>query len=287
MKHITRQDVKQAFIIILGCAIGSAGFSFFTYPNDIVSGGVTGIGQIINKLTGLPIGVLTIVMNIPLFIIAWKKFGMKFIIGSLIGLLAGSLFIDLFNNLAIVATTDTLLAAVYGGLIKGVGWGMVYSTGATGGGSDIAARFLRRKYPYINFGTIALALDAVVVITFAVIFKKFDSAMYTVITIFVSSRVVNLILYGATNSNVCFIVTSQHQQIADAVTESLHRGATLIKAQGAYTGEDRCVVLAAIKRNQIADLKKLVNTIDEHAFVIITESHEVFGKSFSDITRID
>lgn len=287
MKKVTRQDVKDIVVILLGCAIGSAGFSFFTYPNDIVSGGLTGISQIINRLTGLPVGGMVIVMNIPLFLVAWKKFGIRFILGSLLGMLASSIFIDLFNSLNIVVTTDMLLAAVYGGIVKGFGWGLVYTTGATGGGSDIAARFLRRKYPYINFGTLSLGLDALVVFAFAVVFRKYDSAMYTIITMFVSSKVVNLLLYGAMNSSVCYIITNQYQRIADAVNKQLLRGATLLKAQGAYTGEDRCVVLCVIKRNQIAELKKIVTEIDAHAFVIVTESHEVFGKNFSDIARQD
>lgn len=284
---LTREDIRSVLIIAFGTAIASAGFSFFTFPNDIASGGITGICQILNHLFGLPVGLMSIVFNVPLFAAAWRKFGVRFILGSLIGMLTNSLFIDLFNALGLSATDDLLLAAIYGGLVKGFGYGLVFSTGATTGGSDIVARMLRRKYPYINFGTISLCLDAVVVLAFALTVKKFDSAMYTIIAMFVSSRVVNLVLYGTLNSSVCYIITIRPRPIAQAIGETLHRGATLLKAEGAYTGEERSVVLCVIKQQQIAELKKIISGIDEHSFVIVTQSHEVFGKNFSNITKLD
>ncbi len=289
MKNLTftKSDIKSVILIVLGAAIAAAGVSFITYPNGIVSGGATGIAQIVNTLTGLPVGVMTVILNVPLFVLAWKKFGIRFILGSLLGMLTSSLFIDLFASLELVLTDDLLLTAVYGGLIKGLGYGLIYTTGATGGGSDIAARMLRRRYPYINFGTISLALDAAVVIAYALVVHHYDTAMYTVITMFVSSRVVNLLLYGAMNSSVCYIITIKPREIADAIGEQLRRGATLLKAEGAYTGEERFVVLCAIKKQQIAALKKIITAIDERSFVIVTESHEVFGQNFSSISKAD
>ncbi len=287
MKKFTRQDAKDVVLITAGCAVWAAAFAFLTYPNSIVSGGLTGIAQIINLLTGLPVGVMVIVMNIPLFAVAWKKFGGRFILLSLLGMIFSSLFIDLFSLVPLTLTTDTLLASVYGGLLKGVGSGLVFLTGATTGGSEIGARLLRRKYAYINFGTIYMALDVLVVAAFAVIFRRFDSAMYTVITMFVSSRVVNLLLYGMANSSVCYIITTQPEAIAREVGSQLSRGATLLKGKGAYSGEERDVILCAVKRQQIPALKKIVSAADEHAFVIVTESHEVFGKNFLNIANVD
>ncbi len=283
----TREDIRSVFLIALGTALSSAGFSFFTFPNDIASGGVTGIAQILNHLFALPVGLMSIALNIPLFALAWKKLGPRFIVGSLLGLLGNSLFIDFFNSFGFCATDDMLLAAVYGGLIRGFGGGLVYSTGATGGGSDIVARILRRRYPHINFGTISLSIDAVVVVLFAFVVGKFDGAMYSIIAMFVASRVVNFVLYGTINSAVCYIITICPRPIAQAIGEGLHRGATLLKAEGAYTGEERSVVLCVIKQQQIAELKKLISAIDERAFVIVTHSHEVFGKNFSNITTLD
>lgn len=287
MTRFTRRDAKDVLLILLGSAVNSAGFSFLTYPNSIVSGGVTGIAQIINLLSGLPVGVLVIVMNIPLFAVAWKKFGGRFIVYSLIGTILNSVFIDLFNSLHLSLTNDMLLAAVFGGVVKGLGAGMVYYPGATMGGSDIGARLLRRSFPYVNFGTLSLGLDVVVVTAFAIVFRRVDSALYTVITMFVTSRVVNLILYGLANSGVCYVVTTQPHTIAKAVGEKLHRGATILRGEGAYSGTERDVLLCAVKRSQIPALRRIVSGIDENAFVIVTESHEVFGKNFASIDKIE
>jgi len=287
MKRIVWGDVKAALFVAVGCAVLAASFSFLTYPNNIVSGGLTGIAQILNLLTGLPVGVMVLVMNIPLFAIAWKKFGVRFIVFSFIGTALSSVFMDLFSLAGVALTNDTLLAAIYGGLSRGLGVGLIYHAGASTGGSDIVSRLLRRKYPYINFGTISMGVDAVVVIAFAVIFRRFDSAMYTIITMFVSSRVVNMILYGLATSGVCHIVTAKPKLIVREITGTLGRGATILEGEGAYTGEKKHVVLCVVKRQQIPELKKIVAALDDRAFVIVSESHEVFGKNFLNIARID
>ena len=282
-----KTDGRSVALTLLGCAIYGISFSFLTFPNNIVSGGLTGIGQILNLLFGLPVGVMIMVMNVPLFVVAWKKLGLRFIIYSLIGMVGTSVAIDLFSLFHITLTNDILLAAVYGGLLNGLGTGLIFSGGGTSGGTDIMSRLLRRKYPYLQIGTISLALNVVVVLAFAVIFHRADAAMYTVITMFVSSRVINLILYGTSNSSICYVITTYPHEIASAINSALHRGATLLKGEGAYSGEERDVVLCAVRRHQIPQLKKLVSNLDGHAFVIVTESHEVFGKNFQNIEKTD
>ncbi len=281
------RDVRDVLLILLGSAVSAAGFAFLTFPNNIVSGGLTGIAQILNLLLGLPVGVMVMLMNIPLFVVAWKAFGRRFFVFSLIGMMLSSLFIDLFRSFAVPLTSDMLLASVFGGLVRGTGGGLIYWTGATSGGSDIGARLLRKKWPYINFGTFSLGLDALVVAAFAIVFNRVDSALYTIITMFVSSRVVNLLLYGTANSGVCYIITTQPRVIAIAIGEELSRGATILKGEGAYSGKEHDVVLCAVKRSQIPQLRRLVSAKDEHAFVIVTESHEVFGKNFGNIAKIE
>ena len=287
IKRFLKTDGRAVLLTLAGCAIVGFSFSFFTFPNNIVSGGLTGVAQILNLLLGLPVGTMVIVMNIPLFAVAWKQFGPRFIIYSFIGMAGSSVAIDLFNLFARPLTNDILLAAVYGGITKGLGYGLIFSAGGTSGGTDILSRMLRRKFAYIQLGTIGLVLDAAVVLAFALIFKRADAAMYTVITMFVSSKVINLILYGAFTSSVCYIVTVHPHEIARAIGDSLRRGATLLKGEGAYSGEERDVVLCAVTRQQIPALKKLVSGIDEHAFVMVTQSHEVFGKNFQNIEKID
>ena len=284
---IKAEDIRDVLFILVGCAIYAASFSFLTYPNNIVSGGVTGVAQIVNLLTGLPVGVMVMVMNIPLFVVAWKSFGVRFIIYSLIGMMGTSIGIDLFNTLHFAATNDTLLASVYGGLLNGLAGGLVFHAGATTGGTDIAARLVRKKRPYMNFGTISLAINAVVVIAFAIIFHRFDSAMYTIITMYVCSRVINLILYGLDNSGICYIITVRPHEISQQIGEQLSRGATILRGEGAYSGEDRFLVLCAVKRQQIPQLRRIVTEVDNQSFVIVTQSHEVFGKNFMNIANSD
>ncbi|MCI7369001.1 MAG: YitT family protein [Firmicutes bacterium] len=281
-KKIKAITIKYLMIIV-GSALFAAGFQFFLYPNSIIVGGVSGIAMIINLLTKLPVGLLTIVLNIPLFIIAWRYFGTDFIVGSLVGMLLSSVFVDLFALLSISPTNDMLLACIIGGAVKGLGLGIVYYAGATTGGTDIIAKFIRLKFPYLNFGTVVLITDCFIIVAFAAIFNKVESAMYAVITMFVVSKVVDLVLYGIDNSSVCYIISEKSDQLVTDITDRLHRGVTILEGEGAYSHKNKQVLLCVVKRTQIADIRKMIKSIDENAFFIITDAKNVFGKGFGDI----
>ncbi len=267
--------------IVVGCAIYAASFRFFIYPNDVVLGGVVGVATIINYLTDLPVGVMTIVFNIPLFLFSWRHFGTKFLVSSLVGMLLSSTLMDLLTPIQFVATTDPLLASAFGGVIKGLGLGLIYSTTATVGGTDIIAKFLRRKYQHINFSTFLLVMDVAIFLIFALLFGKLDSAMYSAICMFITSQVVDLVLYGAVNSKVCYVITDESVAVKEAIVEKLRRGVTYIHGEGAWSGQQKNIILCVIKRNQIVELKKLVRNIDDNAFMIVSDSREVFGKGFT------
>ena len=275
--------VKYA-LVVLGSALFAAGFQFFLYPNSIIVGGVSGIAMIINYLTGLPVGIMTIVLNIPLFIIAWKHFGGKFIISSLVGMLLSSVLVDVLAVIDYSPTDDMLLACLIGGAIKGLGLGLIYYAGATTGGTDIIAKFVRLRFPYINFGTIVLLTDAVIIIAFAAIFDRVEAAMYAVIAMFVVSKVIDLVLYGIDNSSVCYIISENSEQLVKDITDKLHRGVTILSGEGAYSHKDKQVLLCVIKRTQIADIRKIIRNIDENAFFIVSDAKNVFGKGFGDIS---
>ena len=284
-RPVMSQVVKYALITI-GAAIGAVGFQFFMFPNAIVSGGLIGIAQIVNRLTGLPVGAFSIVLNVPLFIIAWKQFGLGFIISSFAGTVLYSVFIDAAAMTNIVATTDPMLASIIGGVIKGLGLGTIYYVGATTGGVDIVARFLRRRFPYINFGTLILLMDAVIIAAYAWIFKIYESAMYSLICMFVMSRAVDLVLYGLDNSNICYIVSEHTDDIVSEITlGQLHRGVTLLHAEGAYSPEEKQVIMCVIKRPQIAAIRRMVRAIDPKAFMVVTDAKNVFGKGFDSIVE--
>ena len=280
----TSEYILQYGLIILGSVLFAAGFQFFLYPNSIIVGGVSGIAMIINYLTQLPVGVMTIVLNIPLFIIAWKHFGTKFIIASLVGMLLSSVFVDLFALISYSPTSDMLLACIIGGAVKGLGLGIIYYAGATTGGTDIIAKFVRLRFPYLNFGTVILLTDAVIILAFAAIFKKVEAAMYAVIAMFVVSKVVDLVLYGIDNSSVCYIISEKSEQLVSDITDRLHRGVTILEGEGAYSHQNKQVLLCVVKRTQIAEIRKMIRNIDENAFFIVTDAKNVLGKGFGDLS---
>ena len=269
--------------IVVGSLIGAIAFRYFTFPNNIVSGGITGISQIINLITGFPVGVGIIIMNIPLFLLAWRKLGRKFVVITAACMAISSVIIDLLAPIAVPLTRDPMLAAVYGGLINGLGWGIVYSTGYTGGGIDIPARLLRRKYPHINFSTFLLGFNVVIILAFAAIFKKFDSCMYTLICMYVTNKIEALILYGPVNSRLCYIISDKSDELRHAITEQLGRGATLLQGHGAWSGKEKQVILCAVKPAQLGRLRTIVREIDVNSFLVISDARSVYGRGFENI----
>ena len=271
--------------ITFGCLLYAVGFSFFMFPNSIVSGGLTGLAMIINKFTGFPVGTMIIIMNLPLFAYAWKKFGRNFIIASFAGTILSSVFIDLLSATDISATGDPMLAAIIGGVIKGSGMGLIYYAGGTTGGIDIVVKLLRRKFLNLNFGTLLLALDALIIAAYAVTFKIYESAMYAVIAIYVTSKVVDVVLYGFDTSSVFYIISDRHDEIADELVSGFHRGVTFLDGEGAYMHRKERVVLCVLKKTQIADARRMIRRIDPNAFVIVTDAKNVFGRGFDDIVE--
>lgn len=199
-------------------------------------------------------------------------------------MLLSSVLVDVLAVIDYSPTDDMLLACLIGGAIKGLGLGLIYYAGATTGGTDIIAKFVRLRFPYINFGTIVLLTDAVIIIAFAAIFDRVEAAMYAVIAMFVVSKVIDLVLYGIDNSSVCYIISENSEQLVKDITDKLHRGVTILSGEGAYSHKDKQVLLCVIKRTQIADIRKIIKSIDENAFFIVSDAKNVFGKGFGDIS---
>ena len=287
VSNIYLRRIIQYFFVLVGSAVYAAGFEFFMFPNSIVSGGVTGIAMIINYFSNLPVGVLTILLNIPLFVFAWRSFGREFMLNSLIGMAVSSAFVDLVAVGGVVLTRDPMLASIIGGAIKGAGLGVIYYVGATTGGIDIVAKILRRRFPQINFGTIVLLLDVVIISAYALILGNYESAMYSVIAMFVVSRVIDLILYGIDNSSLCYIISEKSEQLSAEITSGrLHRGVTILEGKGAYSHQEKQVIMCVIKRTQIGELRRLVRSIDEHAFFVVSDAKNVFGNGFENISEV-
>lgn len=283
-QHRIIKYVVRFLVIVVGSAVYAVGFQFFMFANSIVSGGLSGIAMIINRLINLPVGILVMVLNVPLFVVAWKHFGLDFLLGSLAGVALSSVFVDLFAATGYVATDDMLLACIMGGAIKGAGLGIIYYVGASTGGIDIVAKIVRRKYPHMNFGSVILWLDVGIILAYAVIFNLYESAMYAVVAMFVVTKVVDVVLYGFNTAVVCYIISDRSNEIVDEIVSgNLHRGVTLLNGEGAYTHNEKHVIMCVVKHAQITEIRRLVRRIDDHAFVIVTDAKNVFGKGFESI----
>lgn len=276
--------VVQYLVIVIGCVIYAVGFQFFMYPNSIVAGGAVGVAMIVNRLIPVPVGLMTIILNIPLFIIAWRYFGFDFLISSLVGMILSSIFVDLLAIADVALTHDPMLASFIGGAVKGIGLGMVYYVGTTTGGVDIVAKLLRMKFPHINLGTILMLLDAVIIGAYAVIFHIYESAMYSIIAMVVVSKVIDLVLYGIDNSCVCYIISERSGDIChEIISGHMHRGVTILDGRGAYSGKEKQVIMCVIKRHQISEIRRIVRNMDENAFFVVSDAKNVFGNGFESI----
>lgn len=277
----TLRPALELFELVAGCAIFSLGFNLFLSPNEINAGGLSGLAMVLNRVFGfVSIGLFMVLMNLPLFIVSGFKIGKKFFVGSLIGMGLSSVFIDLFAKIP-APETEPLIGALYGGVICGLGLGLAFLSGSSTGGSDIAVRLLKRRYQNVPIGTISICFDIIVIIIAASVFGKFSVALYSGIASFVSGLVVDAVVYHFDYSKVALIITKKHEEIAVELDRQLDRGATFLRGEGSYTREEMMVVLAAVKRHQVADLKRLVMEIDPAAFVIVQDAHQVLGDGFS------
>lgn len=267
--------------IIIGCMMLGLGFNLFLTPHQFNGGGLTGLAQIIVELTGIgSVGLWTGLMNLPLFAIAGFKIGKKFFFGSLVGMLSVSASLELFSLLP-APQTEPLLAVIYGGVCIGIGLGITFMAGASTGGSDIIVRLLKRKWQNIPIGTITMGFDLLVMLLTGLAFGDVSAALYTGLTVFLAGRVIDMVVYSFDYSKVALIISQKHEQIAEVILRDLNRGMTYLNGEGAYTQKERKVILTAIKKHQLAELKRLVSEIDPDAFVIVQEAHQVLGDGFS------
>lgn len=270
---------------ILGSAIFAVGFALFLQPNDMNPGGISGLAMAIVEVLGFgSVGTITILINLPLFLLGGLKIGKKFFAGSLLGMVLSSVLIDLFSQIH-MPTHDPLMCTVYGGLICGLGLGIVFVCGTSTGGSDIIVRLLKLKYRNVPIGQISMVFDGFVVVLTGIVFQNVSNALYTGIVVFVCSKVVDAVVYRFDYSKVALIVSKDYEKIAQAIGQKLDRGATFLHGEGSYSHTPTKVVLAAVKKQQVAELKELVTEIDPDAFIIVQEAHQVLGDGFSRYTK--
>ena len=267
--------------IILGDMLFALGFNLFLQPNGLNAGGLSGLAMVLVHLLGFgTVGLITAVVNLPLFIVGGKKLGKNFFFGSLLGMVFLSLAIDLLTWVPI-PEVEPLIAALYGGVICGVGLGVVFASGGTTGGSDIVVRLLKLRYRHVPIGIINICFDLCVAALTGLAFQDVNSALYSGVAIFVTGNVVDAVVYRFDYSKVALIISSQHEAIAEAIGKKLDRGATFLNGEGSYSHKETKVILTAVKKQQVAELKALVIDIDPKAFVIVQEAHQVLGDGFA------
>lgn len=269
---------------IIGSAILGASYAIFLAPIGLNAGGISGLAAVIVELVNkdgsipfLTIGTLTILINLPLFVIAGMKIGKRFFFGSLLGMFVSSMLMDYFPLHLVL---EPLVAALYGGALIGFGVGLVFAAGTSTGGSDIVVRLVKLKARNVNLGQILITFDMFVIALTGLVFGDVEHALYTGIAIFLVGKVMDMVVYGFDNSKTAMIITSKHEEVSQAISEKLHRGTTFLYSQGSYSHKDGKVVLVAVYPKQVAMLKDIVVSIDPYAFVILQEAHQVLGDGF-------
>lgn len=276
------QNTRWLVLTTLGSALFALGFALFLIPNDINTGGISGLAMILRELLGFgSVGSLTLIINIPLFLIGGLKIGKRFFAGSLVGMIVSSVLMDVFTMIS-VQTPDPLLGGLYGGVLCGAGLGLVFMAGASTGGSDIVVRLVKKKYRNLPIGRISMIFDTVVVLLTGVVFRDVSKALYSGVVVFVCGQVIDAVVYRFDYSRVALIISREHEAIARAIGEKLDRGATYLHGAGSYSGQNMEIVLTVVRKGQLAELKELVMDIDRSAFVIVQEAHQVLGDGFSD-----
>lgn len=274
-------DFRSILKIVVGCLIFSLGFNLFLKPNGLNAGGISGLSMVIVSILKFgTIGIFAGVFNLPLFALAGVKIGRRFFVLSLIGMVVSSALIDAFALLP-TPVTDPLISSLYGGALCGVGIGIVYSTGGSTGGSDIVVRLLKLRWPGASIGLIATGFDLIVAVLTGIVFQDVNRILYSGIAIVISGQIVDAVLYRFDYSRVALIISNEYVAVAEAIARELGRGATFLKGEGSYTHQETKVILTAVKRQQITDLKRIVVTTDPAAFVIVQEAHQVLGDGFS------
>ncbi len=287
---MTRQNVKKSpvrrgleyLLMTAASVIYAAGISLFLDPNSLAPGGVTGISIILNRLTLLETGTWILFLNIPILLLGIWKFGFRFILSTVYCIVLTSFCTNRFSGFGAV-TDDLFLAAVAGSTLMAVGMGLVFKAGATTGGIDIVVKLLRLKMPHMKTGTLFLSLDAVVVTASALLFRDVERALYAGMAVFITSIVLDVVLYGRDSAKLLYIISDRHESITRRILEELDIGVTYVKGSGAYSGAEKNVIMCVIRKNLSPKAEEIVKEEDPMAFMIVTNATEIYGEGYKNL----
>ena len=272
---------------VLGSLLFAIGIVSFTEPANIAPGGVSGIAIILNYLWDvLPIGGLSIAINVPLMILSFKYLGRRASVKTICSLIISSLMIDwIAAPFFPVYSGDRLLGAVFGGVFMGAGLALIFLRGSTTGGTEIVSNLMRLRWPHISMGRAILFVDCAVIAASIVVFGNLESGMYGIISLFCTTKVIDTIVYGFDQGNMVTVVSDQYEEISRRILEEIDRGVTLLHGKGAYTGQEKEVRICAVRKSEFSRLKSIVREVDHSAFVVTTEAGEIFGEGFKPVNK--
>ena len=285
MKQSLKHHLKSYAVITLGAILYALSYNLFFAPNQVAMGGLTGLAQVINALIPiLPVGTMVFAMNVPLFFLGWRFIGGHLLVSSLYAMAVSSFAIDIVDSIYTFPPMEPMLACLCGGALLGFGLGLVFMKGATTGGTDVIARLLKLKFPWLPMGKLVLIPDLTVIVLVAAAFGKVESALYGLVALFVSTKVMDTVLYGLDTSKVAYIISDHYRAIADAIME-MDRGVTILQAEGAWSGQEKKVLMVAFKQREIVQIKETVNDLDPRAFLIVCDAHDVLGEGFGNYQK--
>ncbi|MBQ2754020.1 MAG: YitT family protein [Clostridia bacterium] len=278
MKNNGKFIIKY-FYITLGTLIAALGLNLFLIPNQLAVGGVSGLSTAVNHLINIPVGTLSVILNVPLFILGMIFEGKSFAVKSLFATFTLAVFLDVFSFVPNLAP-DLVTASVFGGALSGFGFGLVLLKGASTGGSDIIAKIINRRRGHLSIGNILFVTDILIILFATVVFKSINTGLYSIFALYVCSKTIDLLTEGVKFAKLAFIISDNHINIAKEINRKINRGATFLTGKGAYSYKSKYVIMCSLKKNEITMLKELIYKIDPKAFMIITDAREVLGEGF-------
>lgn len=282
MKKRVLRLLKKYIIITLVSVLYGAGVSLFLSPNNLVPGGLTGIAMILNRFIPLPVGTIFAIMNVPILIAALYVFGWKFIVSTMYAVFWVSTFSNIFEGMPPI-TREPLLAVMIGDMIIAFSIGVIFKQGATTGGADVIVKFLRIKHPHIKTGRLFMLFDFFVIGLSGIIYKNIDSAFYAIIGLVVMQTVMDTVLYGQDEAKMVYIISDKHKALTEILMTDIDVGVTYLKGKGAYSNQEKDVIMCVVKKNVYPKLEEAVKDVDHNAFLIVTQANEIYGEGYKNI----
>lgn len=286
VRSLNKKGVMRAVVdsgaTLIGCALFALSVAMFTAPNNIVPGGVTGIATMLNYTLGLPIGAMGLIINIPIFIWGAVENGKRFLVKTVIATFISSVMIDIGSAIIPAYNGNVLLAALFGGILNGLGLALIFYGGATTGGTDIIAKNINNHKPYLSMGKIIILADIFIIVAAMLVYGNIENGLYATITIFAGAKVIDTLAYGFARDNgqLIYIISDQYNEISQNILQSIVRGVTILEGQGAYSKEGKRVLMCAVRPRQVYKVKSIVNKLDPSAFMIVTKAGLINGSGF-------